>query len=255
MSDLRLRSVTVTFAGRAALREVDLTVAPQQVHGLVGPNGAGKTTLFDVACGLVQPDQGEVLRDGKAVGRLRPRELPRLRMARTWQDLVLDDKLSVLHNVMLGADHHPRPGVLASLLPRRPSGQDDPARRDDARRVITELGLGAHVDDLPAGLPPALRKRVDLARALVTGPDLLLLDEPFGGLSDAEKAELATILGRLSRRMSVLLIEHDLPLMMRVCDEITALDNGSVIAHGSPEEVANHPAVRAAYLDLAAGDD
>lgn len=248
MSELQLNNITVTFGGLTALGDVSLSVEAGQVHGVIGPNGAGKTTLFNVACGFVHPDSGEVVRRGQRVDRLRPRDLPRLGMARTLQGLGLFDRMTVLDNVLVGADHHARSGFVGSLLALPRAGRDERALRGRAMDVLDDLGVASYAGRFPPSLPYPLRKRVALARALVATPDLLLLDEPASGLSAAEMDDLGDLVTALSERTSVLLVEHHMDLVMRVCTEITVLDFGRVIAHGSPDQVRADPAVLAAYL-------
>jgi branched-chain amino acid transport system ATP-binding protein len=154
----------------------------------------------------------------------------------------------VLANVMVGADHHARSGFLGSLLALPRASDDERALRDRARRILDNLGVAEYADRYPPSLPYPVRKRVALARALVSEPDLLLLDEPASGLSSAEMDELGDLVRALTAQMSVLLVEHHMDLVMRVCDEITVLDFGKVIAHGTPDEIRTDPAVLAAYL-------
>ena len=245
---LALHDVTVTFGGLTALAEVGLAVRPHQVHGVIGPNGAGKTTLFNVACGFVRPDSGRIERRGTTLDRLRPHDLAGLGIARTLQGLGLFDHVSVVENVMVGADHQSTTGFLASLLALPRAARDERALRDRALAALDSLGV-AHLADLyPGSLPYPLRKRVALARALVGEPELLLLDEPASGLAADEIDELGDLVRGLTDRMSVLLVEHHMDLVMRVCDEITVLDFGRVIAHGAPAQVREDPAVLAAYL-------
>lgn len=245
---LELSDVTVTFGGLTALSEVALAVAPRQVHGVIGPNGAGKTTLFNVACGFVAPDSGRIRRRGEDLEHLRPRDLPGLGMARTLQGLGLFDRISVLENVMVGADHHARAGFWGALLALPRASADERALRDRARGVLARLGIEEYADRYPPSLPYPVRKRVALARALAGEPDLLLLDEPASGLSSGEMDELGDLVRSLAGSMSVMLVEHHMDLVMRVCDEITVLDFGRVIAHGAPDAVREDPAVLAAYL-------
>jgi len=243
---LELRDVTVAFGGLTALDGVGLAVAPREVHGVIGPNGAGKTTLFNVACGFVRPDAGSVSRRGEALGRLHPRDLPGLGMARTLQGLGLFDRMTVLDNVVVGADRHGRAGFLAGLLGL--GGKDERALRERAHACLVDLEVAAYADRYPPSLPYAVRKRVALARALVAEPELLLLDEPASGLSSDEMDELGDLVRRLAGSMSVMLVEHHMDLVMAVCDQITVLDFGRVIASGTPAEVREDPAVVAAYL-------
>jgi branched-chain amino acid transport system ATP-binding protein len=245
---LELRGVTVTYGGLTALSEVSLSVADHQVHGVIGPNGAGKTTLFNVACGFTAPDRGVLVRRGRELERLRPHDLAGLGIARTLQGVGLFDRMTVLENVMVGADTHARAGFLSSLLGLGRSSRDERRLREQAHEILDRLGITEYAARRTDSLPYPVRKRVALARALACEPTLLLLDEPASGLSHDEIDELGELVRGLTDRMSVLLVEHHMDLVMRVCDEITVLDFGRVIAHGSPTTVRDDPAVLAAYL-------
>ncbi|WP_171896983.1 ABC transporter ATP-binding protein [Nocardioides marmotae] len=247
---LELSGITVTFGGITALSEVDLAVVPGTVHGVIGPNGAGKTTLFNVACGFVVPDAGTISRAGDRLERLHPHDLAGLGMARTLQGLGLFDRVTVLENVVVGADRHARTGFLGSLLGLPGAAREERALRERAMEVLDRLGIGAYAARYPGSLPYPVRKRVALARALAAEPDLLLLDEPASGLGAADMDELGDLVRGLAaeRAISVMLVEHHMDLVMRVCDEITVLDFGRRIAHGPPDLVRNDPAVLAAYL-------
>jgi branched-chain amino acid transport system ATP-binding protein len=243
-----MRDVTVTFGGITALDGVSLAARPHRVVGVIGPNGAGKTTLFNVACGFVVPATGTLSWRGEELHHLRPHQLAGLGIARTLQGLGLFDHLTVLDNVVVGADRHARAGFWSGLLGLRRSGRDERELRDRATAVLDELGIAAYAVRLPGSLPYAVRKKVGLARALVAEPELLLLDEPASGLSADEMDEIGTLIRGLTERMTVLLVEHHMDLVMEVCDDIVVLDFGKVIATGSPAEVRDDPAVLAAYL-------
>ena len=243
-----MTDVSVSFGGVQALSEVSLDVAPRQVLGVIGPNGAGKTTLFNVACGFVRPDTGSLHWRGGELTGLRPHRLAGHGIGRTLQGLGLFDTMSVLENVMVGAHRHARAGFLSGLLGIGRSSRDDAALADRARETLARLGVEEYADRLPTSLPYPVRKRVALARALVSEPDLLLLDEPASGLSNDEMAELGDLIRGLTDRMSVMLVEHHMDLVMSVCDDITVLDFGRVIARGGPDEVRRDSAVLAAYL-------
>jgi branched-chain amino acid transport system ATP-binding protein len=247
-SGFALRGVTVRFGGLTALSEVTLTAQPREVLGVIGPNGAGKTTLFNVACGFVRPDAGTLTWRGADLPRLRPHDLAGLGIARTLQGLGLFDKMTVLDNVLVGADRTARAGFWAGLLGARRSVRDESALRDRGLAALDELGVASYAGRYPASLPYAVRKKVALARALVAEPELLLLDEPASGLSDEEMADLGERLRGLTGRMTVMLVEHHMDLVMSVCDRLVVLDFGKVIATGTPAEVRDDPAVRAAYL-------
>ncbi|MGW7357958.1 ABC transporter ATP-binding protein [Streptomyces sp. NPDC054802] len=245
---LSITDVSVRFGGVQALSEVALDVAPRQVLGVIGPNGAGKTTLFNVACGFVRPDTGRLLWKGRELTGLRPHQLAGLGIGRTLQGLGLFDRMTVLDNVMVGADRHAGTGFFAALFGARRSARDDTALAGRARAALADLGVEQYAERYPSALPYPVRKRVALARALVGEPELLLLDEPASGLSNDEMAELGELIRGLTDRMAVMLVEHHMDLVMSVCDDITVLDFGRVIARGGPDEVRRDPAVVAAYL-------
>jgi len=250
-SRLELTDISVSFGGVTALADVSLVVEPGQVHGLIGPNGAGKTTLFNVACGLVRPSAGEMVWRGRPVRRLRPHQLAGLGISRTLQGVGLFPGMTVLENVMVGAHRHARAGFVSALLALPRSDKDERELRDRATAALADLGAEKYAGRYPGGLPYPVQKRVALARALVSEPDLLLLDEPASGLGEDEMHELGELIRTLSGRMSVLLVEHHMDLVMRVCDHITVLDSGRQISAGTPAEVRADPAVTEAYL----GDD
>jgi len=240
--------VTVTFGGLTALNEVSLSITPGEVVGVIGPNGAGKTTLFNVICGFVRPTRGRLEFNGNELRRHHPHDLARLGIARTLQSVGLWPGLSVLENVVAGSTAKATTGFVSSLLGLPRAGREEASLRQRARAVLGDLGIGAYEKRLPAGLPYAIQKRVALARALVNEPVLLLLDEPASGLSEAEMDDLAEVIRRLRERMSVLLVEHHMDLVMSICQRIVVLDFGRVIAAGTPSEIKADAAVTRAYL-------
>jgi branched-chain amino acid transport system ATP-binding protein len=250
-SRLEMTDVSVAFGGVTALSAVSLVVEPGQVHGLIGPNGAGKTTLFNVACGIVRPTAGQLTWRGRPLRRLRPHQLAGLGIARTLQGVGLFAGMTVLENVMIGAHRHARAGFASALLALPRSDRDERELRARAMTALADLGADGFADRYPGGLPYPVQKRVALARALVSEPELLLLDEPASGLGEDEMHELGELIRTLSGRMSVLLVEHHMDLVMKVCDRITVLDSGRQISAGTPAEVQADPAVAEAYL----GDD
>lgn len=239
--------VGVRFGGLVALDEVSMDVEAGQVRGVIGPNGAGKTTLFNVCCGFVRPDTGTIHRAGRAVTP-RPHDLAGMGIARTLQGVGLFAGLTVLQNVMVGADRHRRAGFASTLLALRGADRDEAALRARALCALAELGAEDHADRLPGSLPYPVQKRVALARALASEPELLLLDEPASGLGSDEMDELGGLIRALTGRMAVVLVEHHMDLVMSVCDRITVLDFGRVVAEGTPDEVRDDPAVIDAYL-------
>ena len=245
---LEVQEISVRFGGLVALDEVSASVAPHEVLGVIGPNGAGKTTLFNVLCGFVRPDGGSLRWRGEALRSHHPHDLSSLGIARTLQGLGLFPHMTALENVLVGGTRHARAGFWSALLALPRSDRDERQLRRRAQTILDDLGIGAAAPRTPGELPYGVQKRVALARALIAEPDLLLLDEPASGLSDEEMSELGDLIRGLRERMSVMLVEHHMDLVMRVCDRITVLDFGAVIATGSPDEVRNDPRVLEAYL-------
>jgi branched-chain amino acid transport system ATP-binding protein len=249
---LTVRDVTVTFGGIVALDGVSLEVSPGEVLGVIGPNGAGKTTLFNVICGFVVPDAGSFTWRGQTVERMRPHQLTRLGIARTLQGVGLFERLTLLENVMVGAERFRRSNAVTGLLGFLGADRDERALRERARIALTRLGCQDVADRLPATLPYAVRKRAALARALVSEPELLLLDEPASGLDSKELSELAKVITSLGNT-AVMVVEHHMDFVTSVCDRVVVLDFGSVIATGPPPQVREDPKVLDAYLGREAG--
>ena len=240
--------VTVRFGGLTALNAVSLHVEQGEVLGVIGPNGAGKTTLFNVVCGFTRPDEGTLRWRGDTLTGLRPHQLAGLGISRTLQGVGLFAGLTVLENVMTGLSSKAKAGFLPALLGLPGSDKDERALRERAAATLERLGAGQFAQRYPGSLPYPVQKRVALARALVAEPDLLLLDEPAAGLSNDEMDELGATIRECSGRMGVMLVEHHMDLVMSVCDRITVLDFGKVIANGTPAQVREDPLVLAAYL-------
>ncbi|MDS1271356.1 ABC transporter ATP-binding protein [Lipingzhangella sp. LS1_29] len=252
---LAAHGVTVRFGGLLALNEVNLEAQPGSVVGLIGPNGAGKTTLFNVLSGLITPNAGHVAIRGRPHPRLRPHHLAGLRIARTFQGLNLFPGMTAVDNVAVGADRHARASWLTALTGLGRAARDERELRQRAMSALAEVDASEYAFALPATLPFGVQKRVALARALVSEPEVLLLDEPASGLSEEELTTLGARIRTLSERMTVVLVEHHMDLVMSVCDHIVVLNFGEVISTGSPDEVRNDPKVTQAYLGEPAEDN
>ena len=247
---LSIQGLTVRFGGIVALDNVHFEVARGEICGLIGPNGAGKTTLFNCLSRLYRPQSGAIRFEGRAIERLAKHEIARLGIARTFQNLALFGTMTALENVMIGTHAIARGGFFVNALALPSARREERRIRERAMALIEEFGLGAVANSLVHELPFGTRKRVELARALALEPKLLLLDEPAAGLNheevDALRVEIQAIRDR--RGVSVLLVEHHMNLVMRVSDQVVALDFGRVIADGAPDEVRCNPDVVRAYL-------
>jgi branched-chain amino acid transport system ATP-binding protein len=246
---LRISELTKHFGGVPALQEVSFDAAAGQVTALIGPNGAGKTTLLNCLSGVLPSDQGAIWFEGKNLAGLPAHQVARLGISRTFQNLRLFPRLSVLDNVLCGLTVQAQDSVWQALL--RPPGLRHQERRLrlQALEALDTFGLAGKAD-LPAGvLPYGDKKRVELARAFVCQPVLTLLDEPVAGLNPQETAEIAWLLQQLRQQgKTMLLVEHDMMLVMEVADQVVVLDGGKKIASGPPEEVQTNPLVLEAYL-------
>jgi ABC-type branched-subunit amino acid transport system ATPase component len=245
---LSVEHLTVRFGGVTAVDDVNFDVRPGEVVGLIGPNGAGKTTMIDAVTGFVKPTSGDVLLDADRVNRWSATKRARHGLRRSFQSLELFEDISVEDNIRVGADTGGPGSWFTDLV-----WPGKHALASTAVSAIHEFALEPHLQDLPDALPYGRRRLVGIARAVASGPSVIMLDEPAAGLDETESQELASLIRRLAddRGMSVLLVEHDVGLVMSTCDRIIVLDFGRVIASGTPEEVRTNPAVKDAYLGTA----
>jgi len=247
---LKIDNVTKNFGGVTAIKETSFSVAPKEIFGLIGPNGAGKTTMFNIITGNYTPTSGEVIFRNEAISGLKPHHIVRKGIARTFQNIRLFSSMSVLDNVLIGFDFQARYGFFESIL-RFPRfiGEE---RRIKARsmEILDYFGMSSYAQDKAVDLSYGQQRKVEIARALATNPELLLLDEPAAGMNPSETEELGDIIkkARVDFDLTVLLIEHDMKFVNQLCDKVLVLDYGKTIFEGKPADAIQDPEVIAAYL-------
>ncbi len=246
---LRIVGAGKRFGGLQALSDVSLTITRGQIYGLIGPNGAGKTTMFNVITGLYQPDEGEFELNDLAYSPSSPHEVARAGIARTFQNIRLFGDMTALENVMVGRHVRTHQGIIGAVLRHRAALDEEAAIDLRARELLEFVGIAHLAGRTARHLSYGDQRRVEIARALATDPLLLALDEPAAGMNATEKESLRLLLLAIREQgTTILLIEHDVKLVMGMCDRLSVLDYGKIIAEGTPTEVQQHPAVIAAYL-------
>ncbi|HJQ58457.1 MAG TPA: ABC transporter ATP-binding protein [Vineibacter sp.] len=252
---LTVQGVSKKFGGVTAVQDVSLDVPAGSIVSVIGPNGAGKTSLLNMISGFYRPDTGSTSLEGKDITALRPSQIAALGIARTFQNIALFSGLTVLDNLMLGRHVHMRAGVLASALYWGPARKEEIAHRERCEEIIEFLKLQDLRKQATGALSYGLRKRVELGRALALEPKVLLLDEPMGGMNQDEKEDMARYVldVNLERKVTVVLIEHDMGVVMDISDRVVVLDRGRRIGAGTPEEVQRNPEVIQAYLGTSKG--
>jgi branched-chain amino acid transport system ATP-binding protein len=249
MSLLSLNRLVKNFGGLTAVNNVSFEIDNGTISGLIGPNGAGKTTVFNLITGIYSPDQGDIRFNAKPIAGIRPHKIVSLGIARTFQTIRLFQNLAVIENVLAGCHLRLRSGLISSLLHTPGQKAEEREALEDALRILDFVGLRGRETVLAKNLSYGNQRLLEVARALATRPQLLVLDEPAGGMNESETAQLVTLIRKIrDGGITVLLIEHDMTLVMEVCERIVVLEYGSKIAEGPPDEIRQDKLVIEAYL-------
>ena len=249
---LEVKQITRRFGGLVAVNEVSFDVHNQEIFGLIGPNGAGKTTLFNLITGLIEPSSGQIFAQAQLISHLKPHQIAAKGIARTFQNIRLFGELSALENVIVGRHLHTKSNFVTGILGLPQANQAEKQAKQKAQELIELVGLGDRVSEKAKNLSYGDQRRLEIARALALEPSILLLDEPAAGMNPNEKQVLSEFIRDLRTQfnLTIILIEHHVPLVMGLCDRIAVLNFGKLIALGQPEIVRNDPAVIEAYLGV-----
>lgn len=250
MGILEIKSCTKRFGGLVAVKDLNMSLHPGDLYGLIGPNGAGKTTIFNLITGVYTPDEGSIELGGTAIHRQKPSAIARLGMSRTFQNIRLFQSMTVLENVKLARHMRKKQGLLDALARTNQLKAEEREVEHDALELLKIFNLDARAHELARNLPYGSQRRLEITRALATRPKVLLLDEPAAGMNPQEARELMRLIqwSRDQFRITILLVEHNMQVVMGVCEKIQVIDYGETIALGSPREIQDDPKVIEAYL-------
>lgn len=251
MTLLKVEELTKVFGGLIAVNDLSFEVKTDSIVGLIGPNGAGKTTVFNCITGNYRPEKGSIFCKGKDITGRKPHEIVKLGIARTFQSIRLFDKLPVIENVLAGRNCRMHSGLLSCMFHTPKERKEEKAALERSAEELNFVGLSGFFSELAGSLAYGQQRLLEIARALASDPMLLILDEPAGGMNEQETSQLAELILAIHKRhIAILLIEHDMRLVMKVCHKLIVLEHGTLIAEGTPEEVRANPAVIEAYLGV-----